>query len=97
MLSHADEQSMYIKQAVDLTNLLSQEKIISLIIQYGDKSYLPKLDRNKHEGNFLKGDYIAVYLDIMREIHGNNYRTVCDQIEKETKKGNLEIKRGFSK
>jgi hypothetical protein len=59
LLTHTDEQSQYIKQAVDLTNLLSQDRIISLIIQYGDKSYLPKLDRNKHEGKFLKGDYIA--------------------------------------
>ena len=59
LLKHADDQSKYIKQAVDLTNLLSQERIISLIIEYGDKSYLPKLNRNKHEGKFLKGDYIA--------------------------------------
>lgn len=119
LLTHTDEQSQYIKQAVDLTNLLSQDRIISLIIQYGDKSYLPKLDRNKHEGKFLKGDYIAgtyilphslplshtnthshihllvVFLDIMRELNGNNYRTVCEQLEKETKKGNLEVKKGF--
>ena len=94
---------------------MSQEKIISLIIQYGDQSYLPKLDRNKHEGKFLKGDYIAgiqfqayspiypltyfitVYLDIMRELNGNNYQTVCEQIAKETKKGNLQMKKGFGK
>lgn len=60
---------------------------------HASSNAIPKLDKKKYEGKFLKGDYVATLVDILREAHGNDYAVVAKILDKEaslraqTKKG----------
>lgn len=91
------DMNVWITKTVLEGNKLSESRIISLIIYYGDQSLVPKFDKKKYEGKFLKGDYLAALIDILREKCGNEYDKVYSMLLQEVSKGNNEVKKGFAK
>jgi hypothetical protein len=48
---------------------------------------LPKLDKIKYKGKFLKDDYITTLIDILREQNANDYEKVALILVEEGKRG----------
>lgn len=72
-----------INDCVESCNTMSENKIKQLIIKWDSKGALPKLNKKNYKGKFLKGDYIAVLMDILREDYGNDYTKVAGVLRKE--------------
>jgi hypothetical protein len=94
---HTDMSSQWLTKAATLANGLTEKKIKDMIVSHGEgRSSVPKLDRKKHIGRFLKQDYLAVLLDILREANENDYERVTAVLEAEVAKGGATLeKKGF--
>jgi len=81
-----EEADKHIKESVEYANTMSEAKLKALLIRESPDGInsLPKIrDKTKYKGTFLKGDYVAVLIDCLREKNGNDYAIVAAFLEKE--------------
>lgn len=85
------EIDVSLAQCIKVLNTLSEADLKSLIVRLAPEGLnaLPKLNKKKFQGKFVKADYIAEVLDVVRVQQGNDYRRVLAVLEgeKREKKG----------
>jgi len=83
-----------LKKTVEILDTLTEKDLKTLIRNYSDSGInaLPKFNREKWSGKFVKADYIAQLVDVVRVKCFNDYVKVAEILDKEGKKAS-----GFKK